>query len=50
VPEESEETDKYNFALGGFRFGLAAGVGLEFNDNITSRSTTASPTSSSVPW
>jgi opacity protein-like surface antigen len=35
VPEETEETDKYNFALGNFRFGLAAGVGFEFNDNIT---------------
>ena len=35
VPEESEETDKYNFALGSFRFGLAAGVGIEYNDNIT---------------
>src|ERR1700733_12629931 len=33
--EEGEETDKYKFALGNFRFGLAVGVGLEFNDNIT---------------
>jgi len=35
VVEEAEETDKYNFALGSFRFGIAAGVGIEFNDNIT---------------
>ena len=34
VTEEAEETDKYNFALGNFRFGLAAGVGIEWNDNI----------------
>ncbi|MEP6668047.1 MAG: outer membrane beta-barrel protein [Chthoniobacter sp.] len=34
VTEEAEETDKYNFALGNFRFGFALGVGLEFNDNI----------------
>jgi hypothetical protein len=34
VTEEQEETDKYNFALGNFRFSLALGVGLEFNDNI----------------
>ena len=33
-PLESEERDKYNFALGPMRFCLAAGVGLEFNDNI----------------
>ncbi len=33
-PQESEERDKYNFALGPIRFGIAAGVGLEFNDNI----------------
>jgi opacity protein-like surface antigen len=35
VTEEAEETDRYNFALGNFRFGLALGVGLEWNDNIT---------------
>jgi hypothetical protein len=34
VTEEAEETDKYNFALGAFRFGIAVGVGIEFNDNI----------------
>ena len=34
VPEESEETDKYNFAVGNFRFGFAVGIGFEFNDNI----------------
>ena len=33
-PQESEERDKYNFALGPIRFSLAAGAGLEFNDNI----------------
>ena len=33
-PVESEEKDKYNFALGPMRFSIAAGVGLEFNDNI----------------
>ena len=33
-PQESEERDKYNFALGPMRFSLAAGLGLEFNDNI----------------
>ena len=33
-PEESEEKDKYNFAIGPMRFSLAAGLGLEFNDNI----------------
>ncbi|MEI9896807.1 MAG: hypothetical protein WDN28_23865 [Chthoniobacter sp.] len=34
VTEEAEETDKYNFALGNFRFGFALGLGIEFNDNI----------------
>jgi len=34
VTEEQEETDKFNFALGNFRFGLALGVGIEYNDNI----------------
>jgi opacity protein-like surface antigen len=33
--EEAEETDKYNFALSNFRFGLALGAGFEYNDNIT---------------
>ena len=35
VTEEAEETDKYNFALGNLRFGIAVGVGVEWNDNIT---------------
>ena len=35
LPEEMDEADRYNFAIGAFRFGLAAGVGLEWNDNIT---------------
>ena len=34
VTEEQEETDKFNFALGNFRFGLALGIGFEYNDNI----------------
>ena len=33
-PSAAEERDKYNFALGPMRFSIAAGVGLEFNDNI----------------
>ena len=33
-PEESEYQEKYNFALGPVRFSIAAGLGLEFNDNI----------------
>lgn len=32
--DQSEEGDKYNFALGPVRFGVAVGVGIEFNDNI----------------
>lgn len=32
--EQTEEEEKYNFALGPIRFTLAAGVGLEWNDNI----------------
>jgi len=32
--ETQEEQDKFNFALGNFRFGIAVGAGLEFNDNI----------------
>ena len=32
--EEAEEFDKYNFALGPVRFSLAAGLGVEWNDNI----------------
>jgi hypothetical protein len=33
--DESEEADKYNFAIGPVRFSMAAGFGVEFNDNIT---------------
>lgn len=33
-PDASEEKDRYNFAIGPLRFGLAAGVGIEWNDNI----------------
>jgi hypothetical protein len=33
--DESGEADRYNFALGPVRFALAAGIGAEFNDNIT---------------
>ncbi len=32
--EQAEESDKYNFAVGPFRLSLAAGVGIEYNDNI----------------
>lgn len=32
---ETEEQAQYNFALGPIRFGVAAGFGVEFNDNIT---------------
>lgn len=32
--ELAEEQEKYNFAIGPVRFSLAAGVGLEWNDNI----------------
>src|SRR5215218_10304873 len=35
MQERYEQEDRYNFALGPFRFGIAAGLGLEFNDNIT---------------
>ena len=36
TPEErSEQDDQYNFAIGPVRFGIAAGFGVEFNDNIT---------------
>ncbi len=31
----AEEADRYNFAIGPVQFGLAVGVGLEYNDNIT---------------
>ena len=30
-----EEEDDYNFAIGPVRFSVAAGFGVEFNDNIT---------------
>ena len=33
--EQAEESDKYNFAVGPVRFAIAAGFGIEFNDNIT---------------
>lgn len=35
LPDEMEEADRYNFAIGDIRFGLAVGVGVEWNDNIT---------------
>ena len=31
----AEEADRYNFAIGPVQFGLALGVGMEYNDNIT---------------
>src|ERR1700748_2683596 len=34
LPGEMEDVDRYNFALGNFRFSIAAGVGIEWNDNI----------------
>lgn len=34
LPQEMDEADRYNFAIGDIRFGLAAGIGLEWNDNI----------------
>ena len=34
-PNELDERDRYNFALGPIRFGIAAGLGIEFNDNIS---------------
>ena len=33
--QAAEEADRYNFAIGPVQFGLAVGLGLEFNDNIT---------------
>lgn len=35
VPEAASEEDKYNFAIGDIRFGLAIGSGFEYNDNVT---------------
>jgi hypothetical protein len=32
---QKQAEENYNFALGGFRFSMAAGFGVEFNDNIT---------------
>lgn len=33
--EPTEENEHYNFAIGPLRFALAAGLGIEWNDNIT---------------
>ncbi len=33
--QAAEEADRYNFAIGPVQFGLAVGIGIEFNDNIT---------------
>src|SRR5207247_102007 len=35
APPLPEEEERYNFALGPVRFNVAAGVGFEYNDNIT---------------
>ncbi len=35
VPPTADEEEKYNFAIGGVRFSVAAGIGVEFNDNVT---------------
>ena len=35
VQLQPQEEDKYNLAVGPIRFNVAAGVGLEWNDNIT---------------
>jgi hypothetical protein len=35
TPYEENADDRYNFAVGPLRFCVAAGVGFEFNDNIT---------------
>jgi len=32
--EQAEETERYNFAAGPLRFSIAAGVGMEWNDNV----------------
>lgn len=34
VPPTVEEEERYNWALGPLRFNVAAGIGLEYNDNI----------------
>jgi len=33
--QAAEESDRYNFAIGPVQFGLAMGMGIEYNDNIT---------------
>src|SRR5687768_14149773 len=33
--EQAHRENRYNFAIGPIRFALAAGIGLEWNDNIT---------------
>ena len=33
--EEAQRENRYNFAIGPIRFALAAGMGVEWNDNIT---------------
>jgi opacity protein-like surface antigen len=35
MPPTAEEEDLYNMALGPVRFNIAAGIGIEYNDNIT---------------
>ncbi len=34
APTNNGNGQNYNMAVGGFQFGLAAGVGLEYNDNV----------------
>lgn len=34
LPDAMQDEERYNFALGNFRFGLAMGIGIEWNDNI----------------
>jgi hypothetical protein len=33
--EQEQETERYNFAAGPLRFSIAAGIGVEWNDNIS---------------
>src|SRR5437588_2703920 len=35
LPPAPEEEERYNFAVGPMRFNVAAGVAIEYNDNIT---------------
>ncbi len=35
APPAADDEQKYNFAVGPLRFNVAAGVGFEFNDNVT---------------